>query len=139
MSAHPHADKMLQYAHDAQKTDKPWLLWEWRRGGIIFTPCNGSPHCDETSEYRRKPETIEVNGFTVPAPLRVVPEPGTHVYMADPSNLANGASKGWVVEFCWSGERVDCVWFDRGLLHATLEGAVDHAKAMCGIDPGAPE
>ena len=30
MTAHKHAALMLQYAEDAQTTDKPWELWEMR-------------------------------------------------------------------------------------------------------------
>jgi len=29
MTAHKHADLMLQYAQDAMETDKPWERWEY--------------------------------------------------------------------------------------------------------------
>lgn len=31
MTAHIHAEHMLQYAQDAMWTNTPWELWEWRR------------------------------------------------------------------------------------------------------------
>lgn len=77
MPAHKHAELLLQYAQDAQETETPWDRWEWR-----ISPSNkwensqGSPAFYSGYEYRRKPETININGFAVPKPMYYAPEIG---------------------------------------------------------------
>ena len=76
---HVHADLMLQYAQDAQETDKPWLNWEFRATSKLWIDCNNSPSWDVVLEYRRKRKTHVVNGKEVAAPLDKVVE-GQHVF-----------------------------------------------------------
>ena len=73
MTAHKHAELMLQYAQDAAETEEPWLRWEvrsnskdpWRSGSrrICF---------DSTCEYRRKPRTMTYT-ITIQGPTREAP------------------------------------------------------------------
>ena len=69
MTAHKHAALMAQYAQDAAETDRPWERWQvyimggWRNWDIPFT-------FYPESEYRRKPRTININGYEVPEPVR---------------------------------------------------------------------
>lgn len=69
--AHIHATLMLQYAQDAAETETPWERWEWRAGNKMpFEACTNHPAWVPVFVYRRKPQTITVNGFEVPAPVK---------------------------------------------------------------------
>ena len=80
---------------------------------------------------RRKQVTHEVNGFTVPAPLRFAPAKGA-VYFVSCTSAIAFAYKGYWGE---KGASTDKMHLERGLIHLTKEAAVANAKAMCGIDP----
>lgn len=66
---HIHADLMLEYAKDAQKTDEPWELWEYYGMQETWKPLHNSPGWVSTVQYRRKRKTHIVNGKEVAAPL----------------------------------------------------------------------
>lgn len=56
---HKHCDSMLQYAKDAQETDKPWERWHvygWiaSRGVWDWIPCTSQPNWEPSCSYRRK-------------------------------------------------------------------------------------
>jgi hypothetical protein len=53
MSKHVHADLMLQYAQDAQETDKPWERWEVF-GLCGWGSCRSEISWSEYAKYRRK-------------------------------------------------------------------------------------
>ena len=57
MTAHKHAALMLQYAQDAQTTDKPWELWEMSQLHLCrnWIDCEHNPNWADNIEYRRKP------------------------------------------------------------------------------------
>lgn len=80
---------------------------------------------------RRKQVTHEVNGFTVPAPLRFAPAKGAVYFVSCTSAIAL-AYKGYWGEKDDSRDKIHLL---RGLVHLTKEAAVANAKAMCGIDP----
>lgn len=127
---HPHAVLMAEYAKDAAETDKPWERWEARLGSNQpWATCVGNPSWLMAYSYRRKPEppkTITVNGFEVPAPLQTV-RPDMEVWLPAPTrgDFVSG----------FRGAELRCDWLARGIVHATREAAVAHAKAMLGIDP----
>lgn len=127
---HPHAALMAEYAKDAAETDKPWKRWE-AEVGVGWTALGGHPYWERTTQYRRKPEppkTIMVNGFEVPAPLDMLPDPGDIVWAPNPLGL----------DFAGRIAYTDVTAkykFERGLLHTNRAAAVAHAKAMLGIDP----
>jgi hypothetical protein len=64
MAAHIHAELMLQYAKDAQLTNEPWTLWEYRLAKHDFTDAitsewmslQDSPTWRIEMEYRHKPK-----------------------------------------------------------------------------------
>lgn len=81
------------------------------------------------AEFRRKPRTRVVNGFTVPAPIRQMPENNTEYWMADPS------WGQWCFCFVFDSHPEKHYAYERGLLFDTEKAAIANAKAMCGIDP----
>lgn len=127
--AHPYAALMLQYAQDAAETDTPWERWEWRRNNaLFFKEFVTHPSWCSDNEYRRKPQTITVNGFEVPAPLKEMPQHGG-VWLVLPHSEH-------FTEFYSSDTSLwKLVALSRGLFHTNREAAVVHAKAMLGIDP----
>lgn len=88
------------------------------------------------TKYRIKPaepNTIRVNGFDVPEPMRESPAWDTGCY------LASTHAVNYYELVVWYGYVCDTRWLSRGMLHTTKEAAVAHAKAMLGIDPYATE
>ena len=83
-------------------------------------------------EYRRKPRTRVVNGFTVPAAIQEMPDANFRLF------YVHVGYPDWCFEtgFSPSNEH-DQNYFYRGLLFSTKEAAIANAKAMCGIDPEA--
>lgn len=135
-TGHPHAAAMMEYAKDAAEHAEPWKLWEVKIAigpcANIWRACASHPAWDDRAQYRRKPRTIRIGDRDVPEPLRVAPAAGVtcwHVHlpahdMAEP------------VMFC------DTDWqrrmLERGLLHATREGAMAHAEALVELSSVAP-
>ena len=78
---------------------------------------------------RRKQKTHIVNGFTVPEPLRDEPA----IY--EPFFVEQPAGKSFCIEFSWGGFDIAKNSFERGIAHATKEGAIANCKARLGIDP----
>jgi hypothetical protein len=57
MSRHKHAELMAQYAADAMTTDKPWVLWQFKRPcSDEWLGCGNSPTWYTDHEFRRKPK-----------------------------------------------------------------------------------
>ena len=77
---HFHAENMKLYTEDAMTTSQPWKLWEFFYSGwwryCIY------PEWDQKKQYRRKPRTININGFEVPEP-RDAPNDGETCYIVN--------------------------------------------------------
>ena len=128
MTAHKHAELMLQYAQDAMETDKPWERWQIRpEGGTEgWHDCSGRLCFSERCEYRRKPRTLTYS-VTIPEPLREAPHDGK-VYF-----VPNVASNRFYFDTRWDGDCVDNFRLERGLCFATKEDAIAAAKAMLPV------
>ena len=132
MDKHIHADLMLQYAQDAQETDKPWGRWEvygtvtgrWISldEGLYFMPGH---------QYRRKPKMLSVtlaSGEVVrwPEPHRTELEYGDLYFYVD-------------VDGSVMVEEWDCIAWDsdtlsNGWIHLTEDAAEKHATALRKIN-----
>ena len=128
MTAHKHAALMLQYAHDALETDKPWTRWQVLRpdAGGQWVDCFLSIGWDVEAEYRRKPRTLTYT-VTIPEPMREEPEAGTDFFLAVPH------SERLHYAFRWDGAEVTRLWLKSGLCFATREDAIAAAKAMMPV------
>lgn len=85
--------------------------------------------------YRRKPRTINIRGFDVPAPEpadRLIPV-GVEFYVPDV------ASETLYTRMKWVQSGIDIVLLRRGLVYFNRDDAIAAAKAMCGIDPSTKE
>ena len=129
---HKHAELMMEYAKDALETDKPWERWEhknqvsdeWR----TFTHCH--PDWNQDRFYRRKPRTININGFEVPEPYRGEMKYGSTYYFPW---LEGGKGFGYNT---WQGDEIDGDIFKNGALHLTKEAAILHSKALLSFTKG---
>lgn len=119
---HPHAELMAQYAEDAKETDRPWERWIFL-SKYGWLELGDHPTWNEGTQFKRKPRTININGYEVPEPVRSKPESGAEVFMV---NLNN--SQPVTVTFFIAD--VDTPALKHGLLHTTREAAELHAKAL---------
>lgn len=126
MTAHIHAETMLQYAQDAMKTNTPWELWECRKANSNDPWCELETHpawC-EYSEYRHKPHTVNINGYEVPEPVRSPLYIGTKYWSPYISVGAHASSA------TWTEHEFDYARLRNGVIHQTSGAAIAHAKAL---------
>lgn len=132
MPKHIHADLMLQYAQDAQESETPWENWELLRTNGIWVSLQGSPVWNDVKEYRRKPRTIVINGFTVNAPMDKEPDYDCIYFCADINSLYYCEGSHYKPELASGWDKTQ---FLRGLCFSNKEDAIAMAKAMLRIDP----
>lgn len=121
---HPHAESMLLYAQDAMETNKPWERWECKDSVEGWSSLTDHPMWGLYLIYRRKPQTILVNGIEVPEPVRTSLEKYEQYWVAAPS------AESFALQVRWLGDNADFRLLHSGLIHMTKEAAVLHSKAM---------
>jgi hypothetical protein len=122
---HIHAELMMEYAKDAMETDMPWEKWEYSDGlGCWYPVRNTGPAWDSDNQYRRKPQTININGHEVPEPYRGEMFNGTFYYVPSVSGPYD------YVESVWHDHVYDINIKKKGLLHINKESARIHAQAL---------
>jgi hypothetical protein len=125
MPAHKYADFMLQYAQDAQETDTPWERWEFEDFVGDWVSCSiKTKMFNRCFKFRRKPETIDINGFKVPKPMRVAPPVGT------PYFCISSIDTNIAIPTKWMDTDGDRRVLSRGICHLTESAAVKHAEAL---------
>lgn len=78
----PHAALIEEYCKDWIIFAMPWAGWQFKTQGFDFwQTCTNHPDFKPSTQYRRKPQTININGFDVPMPLRVKPELGKSIML----------------------------------------------------------
>ncbi len=82
------------------------------------------PAWNADRQYRRKPRTININGFEVPSPLRDLPNDGETCYIV---NLAEDKVYATV---WYSAQSFFKQWLKSGIIHRTKEAAEIHLKAL---------
>jgi hypothetical protein len=123
LMSHIHAEKMMQYAQDAMEYDEPWHFWQSSEDGKDwYDLICGSPAWHKNSYYRRKPKTININGFEVPEPLYFKPEIVNDIYLV--SDIVNG------IPLRFNSEIVSKKQIETGLWHLTKEAAQIHLDAL---------
>lgn len=111
----PHAALKELYFQDWRETDKPWERWQVLLASGFWVGCIEHPGWSVEYEYRRKPDTITVNGITVNAPLRVAPPLGTEYWTVS-------ADEG-VIWSTWDDDEIDKNRLKNGCACATQEDA----------------
>lgn len=137
MTAHKHANLMLQYAQDAMETDKPWERWEVRiaanvQPNAVFESMSFHPQWDTNNEYRRKPQVIRVGRHEFPKPITEKPKEGTMYW-----TIESGGENGFYAErYRWRQNGEDESVIKQGLVHLTEEAAQAHADVLNAICRG---
>ena len=121
---------MLEYAQDAQTHEEPWLLWEYNPEDTRWWSLHTHPVWEENNRYRRKLQTININGIRFTKPESKPLEAGQVIY---------------IVSLLHSSLYMCCAWenTDRqnqvlslGLVHKTPEAAKQHAEALLSFTRG---
>lgn len=126
--AHVHAKLIQQFAKDAMEHDEPGKLWEYSVDDGKTWKCfqyRDNPSFGTQFHYRRKQETIDINGHNVPKPLKIDDIEGSNMiyYVPSFSYITN------YIEL--SDKSSDIRYFaKKGLLHKTKEAAIAHARAL---------
>ncbi len=117
---------MLTYAQDAMETDKPWDRWEYLavEHSNTWLKCESHPLWQFAMEYRRKPRTININGFEVPEPVREPLKTDTDYY------YPHFGSSSLICDSVWWHDDCDARRLKSGIIHLTKEAAAIHAKAL---------
>jgi hypothetical protein len=126
--AHIHAALIQQFAKDALEHDNPKELWEFSTDGGETWDSFGDDHNPAFRPdclYRRKQETIDINGHKVPKPLRV-DEMEDEVYYYMPYFIDD------IKKFiCFNSSYTNLMYYaKKGLLHKTKEAAIAHTEAL---------
>ena len=124
---HIHADLMKLYEEDKKKTSEPWKLWEfkskdshnWQNIDTDFYPA-----WDESTQYRRKPQFININGFEVPEPERNALDHGDTYYLPVTTH------KTLVIRYFWQNDDWDYRLLAHGMVHISKKAAEIHARAI---------
>ena len=135
MTAHRHAQLMLQYARDAAETEKPWERWEWRDfyEGAPWKKLSFHPLWYTHNDYRRKPQTIKVtvNGkeMEFPEPSKVEPAIGATYWVVKPTSRYGYVPDSYV----WDGGRTDSGFLEHRMIHLFEDSAQAHANVLNAI------
>lgn len=112
----PHIELRKQYIADLERHDDPYKFWQYKTTESgSWIDCYSEPSWTATVIYRRKPKTIRIGKFDVPAPLHVKPRIGGCVWSF---NFEHG-----VYGFTWQNESSQCRRFLSGVVHKTSEDA----------------
>jgi len=116
---------MLAYAQDAMETDKPWERWEWfNEYDQEWETLALNPKWGLNAQYRRKPRTININGFEVPEPVRQILPYESIYYVPDIGHPEAS------LESMWQDDEIDIHRLDQGIVHLNNDAAIAHAKAL---------
>lgn len=118
MRAHPQA-KILRAIADGKQM-------RMRVGSITVnvTGDEALKYMLEGQDISIKPETININGHEVPAPVREPLKLGQMYF------FVHCWDDAVVSEVIWNGDRVDRHRLKWGLIHSTKEAAIAHAEAL---------
>lgn len=130
MTAHKHADLMLQYAQDAMETDKPWERWEWL-GDKEWHPCSNPVSWKVSIKYRRKSQVIRVGRHEFPKPITFAPKIDTIYWII--RLLPEGYAPD---DLIWSGDETDASLLANHMIHLSREAAQAHADVLNAICRG---
>ena len=121
---HVHAGLMLEYAKEAMRSDTPWDAFEYLLGDR-WVQCSDDVSWEKEIKYRKKPKTVNINGYEVPEPLRVQPADGTVCYYPDTLYVAVEKTTYRNADGSFHTPVLKA-----GLLHLSSEAAKLHLEAL---------
>lgn len=78
----------------------------------------------EFEKWSIKPETININGFEIPEPVREPPKEGENIWL---SNVDD--HPGFLLTQ-WKNTKCQNFWLSKGMIHRSEAAAVLHTKAL---------
>lgn len=129
MSRHKHSGFIYEFSQDAQETHEPHLRWEFFDNNTWIGCDKNMQGWDESLLFRRKPETIIVNGFTIENGIEHPSVVNDHLFIANP------ISNDFYTENSRRCEERMTNTIKYRLIYRTKEAAIIRAKAMLGINP----
>lgn len=132
---HPHAALALSYWAAAATDKEEWKNWEVNSGSR-WRPCEGVPSFSVGNQYRRRPRTININGFEVPEPMRTAPERGAPYFVGRIEWTAFSGQR--VKQYIWTGNPGDRALLEAGVCHASKEAAELHLRALLSFTARQP-
>lgn len=131
MTAHKHAELMLQYAQDAAETERPWERWEFKTDGDTWVELSKNPSWFEDRKYRRKPQVIRVGRHEFPKPIHERPRKGDVYWYVD---MRQG--EHYVCSTYWHHYDEDYGRLNKYVCHLTEAAAQAHADVLNAICRG---
>jgi hypothetical protein len=127
---HIHAELMALYAQDAMESETPWEMWQYYDTNTNdWIDFDTHPMWFSDSQYRRKPKTININGFQVPEPIRNELKYGDIYYVCRDIDRDPLSS-------VWYDDQTDKKWLKLGVIHLTHKAALLHQKALLSFANG---
>ena len=127
--SHPSADLLMQLAREAQEDKDFYKNWEIYLSNICEWETSTNAQevfyvaAEDTQKVRKKPKTININGYEVPEPIREEPNCNDVVWV---TSVVNDE----IQSVQWYGVEVDYKNLKNGLLHTTKEAAEKHRAAL---------
>ena len=97
--------------------------FSWTKKGKLFND-SARTAFDLIAEYTPPANTININGYDVPQPVREPLKMGTIYYVADPN------TKGEPIYFSWDNKEWDKSTLKNGLIHLSKKAVKKHNKAL---------
>lgn len=127
IKGHIHAELMAEYAEVAKTNPEPWKEFEYYEPeDEYWDSLSTHPAWSTHLKYRRKPRTIRIGEYDVPAPLDIKPSKGNIYYCVS-------FNKSCYVNTTFDDDDFDMHYFNNGLAHATKEAAILHTKAILSL------
>lgn len=118
LTPHPQADILIAYAKGKEIQGR-LLGRKWK------TVASPLALVDDSSwELRVKPETININGHEVPAPVLEPLEKGQVYWLVRCCSTVGSESQ------TWNGDPHDFLWLKNGLIHLHHKAADAHTEAL---------
>lgn len=142
MAKHVHAEAMAMFAEDAKISETPWKFWETResktkKNGVWvedWEDLEEMPDWNPNVGYRRKIQTITIEGIVFPLPYKGEVVKGQKYYYADTDIGDLGyAVKEVTHDNCFTGKLLE-VLSGMGNIFLHEEAAKMRVKALHELD-----
>lgn len=129
--AFKHTAFLAKLLKRAEKSDTPWDQFQEKKLGEDWTDLTAFPVLLDTSEFRRKPAAINVNGFEFDEPINYELPNGTVYYT--PNIQADDHDLAYITWLKGSYPSLDDNNLANRLIHLEMESAINHTKAMLSL------
>lgn len=123
----------MLYAQDSNKSKKAWMKWHKKEpGSESWVDLTTHPEWNDETKYQRKPDTININGMTLPD-TRINQ---TALLVGDKYFVESPAEREFFEEVIFDGSLWDDRVISRGIAHSTSIGAANTCRARFNLKAG---